>query len=721
MFLVLFIRAGKWLRPRQPRVVKQTVYKAQLTRSFTSATAQAVVPADDTTPDAIPGFTLRPYQEECVQSCLTAIESGMNRIGVSSPTGSGKTTIFCTLINRMLPITPQADRALILVGSIELARQAAAQVELLCPGLKVEIEQGQKYRASGAADVTVATYQTLNQADRLVKFDPNFYKVVVVDEAHHAAAPSYLRILSHFNTAIRPQSASKSSAFSIPSATVPIIGFSATFSRHDGQALGKVFQHIVYHKDFVEMMKDNWLCRTTLTVVRAQLDLSSVTINSASGDFTPSSLAQVVNTEAINELVMRTWLDRASERKSTLVFCVNVQHVKDLTAVFRKAGIDARYVTGSTPAMERKELLDAFRRADFPVLVNCAILTEGADVPNIDCVMVARPTRSRNLFAQIIGRGMRLSPKTGKKNCQIIDFVDSLDRVGNIVSAPTLLGVEPDEVVEDKPVGPTKDEDREEGDSAQRSRVQGPKPKSVTYIDYDDPFSLAADATGSPHLTRLSPFAWVQCGPTIWVLDCLGRGFLKIQKAVGDGSPTEGGIAIAAGTTYFNATYTPAIDRDERAMGASPFMRKRRILTADTLDSAIRGCDTYATGKVVFGHLALGLRRSAAWRKQPATDNQKAMLQKRAASLVKAGPPNVDSLSTAGDTSGVVDQRSHLSALTKGQAANIMTRVKHGAYSYYSDKLKKAESVTKKQERDRLRREGHVVRVGPLGQMHKVG
>lgn len=72
-------------------------------------------------------------------------------------------------------------------------------------------------------------------------------------------------------------------------------------------------------------------------------------------------------------------------------------------------------------------------------------------MPNIDCVMVARPTRSRNLFAQIIGRGMRLSPKTGKRDCRIIDFVDSLERVGNIVSAPELLGLEPDEVVEGEP------------------------------------------------------------------------------------------------------------------------------------------------------------------------------------------------------------------------------------------------------------------------------
>lgn len=109
-------------------------------------------------------------------------------------------------------------------------------------------------------------------------------------------------------------------------------------------------------------------------------------------------------------------------RKSTLIFCVNVAHVQELTQTFRRFGIDAKYLTAKTPAAERKVLIQSFKDGQFPVLVNCgefytqmgsiepsnelislAILTEGADVPNIDCVIVARPTRSRNLFAQMVG------------------------------------------------------------------------------------------------------------------------------------------------------------------------------------------------------------------------------------------------------------------------------------------------------------------------------
>lgn len=183
------------------------------------------------------------------------------------------------------------------------------------------------------------------------------------------------------------------------------------------------------------------LCDIRFTTVSVKLDLQKVTINGRNGDFNTKSLAEVVNTPVVNELVVKTWIDRAcmysspsivsvsisvtlttlqANRKSTLVFCVNVDHVKSLTQTFRKYGVDARYIYSETPHVQRRLLLDEFRSGQFPVLVNCgeylinsrqkiqiiehdtAILTEGADIPNIDCVLVARPTRSRNVFAQMV-------------------------------------------------------------------------------------------------------------------------------------------------------------------------------------------------------------------------------------------------------------------------------------------------------------------------------
>jgi superfamily II DNA or RNA helicase len=100
----------------------------------------------------------------------------------------------------------------------------------------------------------------------------------------------------------------------------------------------------------------------------------------------------------------------ADNRKSTLVFAVNVQHIQSLVEVFRRAGIDARGVHGKTPGHERRATLEAFRKQEFPVLVNCALVTEGVDIPPIDCLMMARPTRSDVLLQQMLGRGMRIHP-----------------------------------------------------------------------------------------------------------------------------------------------------------------------------------------------------------------------------------------------------------------------------------------------------------------------
>jgi hypothetical protein len=141
------------------------------------------------------------------------------------------------------------------------------------------------------------------------------------------------------------------------------------------------------------------LCNVRFTSVKADINLKSVTVNSRTGDFNPSSLAQVVNTETINELIIRTWIDRActyknsklfcplikilsAKRKSTLVFCVNISHVMALTSTFRGYGIDARYLYSETPMAERKALVASFKAGEFPVLVNCG--TQKLRLPD-DC------------------------------------------------------------------------------------------------------------------------------------------------------------------------------------------------------------------------------------------------------------------------------------------------------------------------------------------------
>lgn len=129
------------------------------------------------------------------------------------------------------------------------------------------------------------------------------------------------------------------------------------------------------------------------------VNLSGVpVVGGGTGDFNIAELSKKVNTAVSNDIIVKAWQSKCAGRKSTLVFCVDVQHVVDLTHTFRFSGIDARAVVGTTPLVERKELVRAFKAGEFPVLVNCGLFTEGTDIPNIDCIVLARPTRSKALL-----------------------------------------------------------------------------------------------------------------------------------------------------------------------------------------------------------------------------------------------------------------------------------------------------------------------------------
>ncbi|KAE9408139.1 P-loop containing nucleoside triphosphate hydrolase protein [Gymnopus androsaceus JB14] len=628
----------------------RTIFRRIVERRFSTEAARPI--------------TLRPYQEQCLQACEDALKAGSTRIGVSLPTGAGKTVVFVSLLSRISSSSPDASRSLIIVNSIELARQSAEQVARLFPSWSVQIEQGVKHQASGTADVTIATYQTLLQPERFAKFDPTRLKAVIIDEAHHAAAPSYLKLLSHFDPDIR----NPDPEFKPPVLPhkIAIVGFSATLSRHDGIALGSVFERIVYHRDFLSMIKEQWLCGVRFTTVQANIDLKGVTVSSRSGDFNATSLAHVVNTDTVNHLVVQTWLDRAANRRSTLVFCVNIAHVRNLTQVFRGFGIDARYVYSKTPVAERKALIASFKAGQFST-----ILTEGADIPNIDCVVVARPTRSRNIFAQMIGRGMRLSPDTGKEDCRIIDFVDSANRVAGVVSTPTLFGLDPGDLqIEDET--PESLEEKSAAQIASHSDVDDiPDPTSVTYTDYEDPFAFVSKFSGlSPHISKLSTYAWVGCGDDVYVLDCLGKGFIRVERV----------DATDEHAAHFSAHFTPAaLDRITAAsLKISPFHAEP------------------AHSQVVFGPMAIGLSRSARWRKAPATPQQLQFVAKRWNKTLEDGEDR------------------QLTNLTKGEAANIITRLKHGAKGRHNKKAKQASTAAKAAEKERVRRAREDVRVGPL-------
>ncbi|EHA52180.1 hypothetical protein MCOR27_000326 [Pyricularia oryzae] len=622
--------------------------------------------------EASPRISLRSYQEECIQAVLSSLENGHKRIGVSLATGSGKTVIFTQLIDRVPPISKTATQTLILAHRRELVEQAARHCTNAYPDKTVEIEMGSTH-SSGLADITVASVQSIISGDRMAKFDASRFKLVLVDEAHHIVAPGYLKTLAHFGLASKQQTSPH------------LVGVSATFSRFDGLRLGAAIDEIVYHKDYVDMIGDKWLSDVLFTTVESSADISRARTG-ANADFLPSELSRAVNTNEVNEITVRSWMAKAPGRKSTLVFCVDLAHVNGLTQKFREFGIDARFVTGDTHKVERSERLEEFRAGKFPVLVNCGVFTEGTDIPNIDCVVLARPTKSRNLLVQMIGRGMRLHP--GKKNCQIIDMVSSLET--GIVTTPTLFGLDPGELVNNATVDQLRDLQEQkaaEGTKTGTANDLGPahkKPKSVNisslaFTEYESVLDLISDTSGEKHIRSLSEYCWVEIGRDRYVLSGPGGTFLRIEKLA----------AEAEGFPKFRAVEVRALPV---GLSKSPFAAPREILKATTFADAVHGCDKYASEN--FPHIFIS--RKQRWRNGPATAGQVEFIN-------KIRGQNQEPLTETD--------------ITKGAATDMITKIKHGARGRFAEigaERRRQEKRKLGSEKEAERKLREVVSVGPV-------
>merc|ERR1712093_801075 len=274
---------------------------------------------------------------------LSHLDKGHKRLGVSLATGSGKTVIFTQLIDRVQPRN-EADQTLILAHRQELVEQAAQHCTNAYPTKTVEIEMGAMH-ASGSADITVASIQSIVSGSRISKFNPDDFKLVLVDEAHHIVAPGYMRTLDYFGLS--------KAQLSSPA----LVGVSATLSRFDGLRLGAAIDQIVYHKDYIDMIGEKWLSDVIFTTVQTKADISRVK-KGANGDFQPSELSRVVNTEQVNDITVRSWMSKAEGRKSTLVFCVDLEQgtlqSQNEVLVWMLSGV-ANFLFWSTAVCSRRE------------------------------------------------------------------------------------------------------------------------------------------------------------------------------------------------------------------------------------------------------------------------------------------------------------------------------------------------------------------------------
>lgn len=458
---------------------------------------------------------LRKYQVEALDAIDDALEKGVRRPLVVLPTGGGKTVVFAQLPKR------HDGKMLVLAHRQELLTQAQEKIRWANPDLSVEIEQGQNV-ADMKSDVVVASTATLGRANssRLEKFHPHQFATIVIDEAHHAAAPSYKRILDYFKPNLQ-------------------LGVTATPQRGDKTRLTDVFDEIVYFKTIQELIEDGYLSNLAGYRIRTSTDISGVTTRG--GDWAEGELSEAVNNDERNRLAVEAWRDKANGKKA-VVFCVDVQHAKDMADTFNKAKIPTGVITGAMKDDERSLVLNAFRMGNVKVLANCMVLTEGFDEPSIEAIILARPTKSQLLYTQIVGRGTRLHP--GKDRCIIIDLADATSGK-KPMGLPTLMGLPPDfdSEGEDLTEAAKKYKDLEDKAPAEAARA-----KSVSDIkEAWERIDLFMPPPPNEALLEYTAFIWMETGQDRYILnlpvtrerlmmdgDALGRYTVKLKSDEGE-------------------------------------------------------------------------------------------------------------------------------------------------------------------------------------------
>jgi superfamily II DNA or RNA helicase len=380
---------------------------------------------------------LRPYQEQAITAVFSSWTEGMQRPAVVLPTGSGKTVVFSHLASQYMEWTRsvvdgrriKGGRVVILVHRDELADQTLAKLRVIAPHLslgKVKAADNDLF-----ADVMVCSVQTLAREKRAQELlDAQSYAgaigLTIVDECHHAVAVSYRNIMA----ALGCYSGAPNRH---------AVGFTATLARGDGRGLGGVWEDVVFTRSILKMIADGYLVDVRARQIEmADLDLKSV--KRSGGDYQAKSLGEAMQAAGAPEIIRQVLQTQARDRRSVLVFVPTVAMAHETADHLVHSGVPTEVVAGHTPREERLHTYEQFRTGRVRVIVNCMVLTEGADFPFADCAVIARPTSNQALFVQMVGRVLRPSRVTGKSDALVLIMSDGGGRIS------TLVDLDPDEV-----------------------------------------------------------------------------------------------------------------------------------------------------------------------------------------------------------------------------------------------------------------------------------
>ena len=373
---------------------------------------------------------LRDYQETAIQKILESWQKFRSCL-IVLPTGCGKTVVFGELIHRLLTnkvkvegeqwIGQDSVRAMVLAHREELISQAADKVGRIS-GADVQVEMGEMKVSpmfGQMPHVVVSTVQTQTAPlggkvkvegegeQRMSKFCPDDFGVLVIDEAHHATAKTYRSCIEHY----------------LSNPKCRLLGVTATPDRADESALGSVFDTVAFEYTVTEAIHDGWLVPIKQRLVKVgSLDFSKV--SSCAGDFNQGELAQVLEEEQNLHAIAAPTMEICGNRRA-IIFAASVKQAERLAEILNRGKSEelrgksedgstqdrAAWVCGMTPKDERRTILEDFKAGRVQYLVNVGVLTEGYDDAGVEVVVMARPTKSRALYAQMAGRATRPSAK----------------------------------------------------------------------------------------------------------------------------------------------------------------------------------------------------------------------------------------------------------------------------------------------------------------------
>jgi len=324
---------------------------------------------------------------------------------------SGKTVVFSKFCNQA------KGRKLIIVPSTELREQAIEKLLNINPNLQIGSVQAGLDEIN--TEIVVATRQSLThfkstRIKRMIEYGDFDY--IIYDECHQSIL-QLQKILSQFHN------------------NPTVIGFTAT-PYNPMQSL--IFQKIAYKKTLLSLIAEGYLTMPKAIEIQTQLDLSKVSVSH--GDFNQIELERVVNTQQRNNLIVQAYQKFALERKSTIIFAVNINHAVAITEEFNNNKIICKCIYSNMDDREegsRIDIINEFKNGDLSVIVNIGILTTGFDSSRVDCIIMACPTKSKIKFQQCLGRGLRLYPN--KKDCLIIDICDVI-RNNELMNISNIFG-----------------------------------------------------------------------------------------------------------------------------------------------------------------------------------------------------------------------------------------------------------------------------------------